>query len=334
MIFWPFLISYFIITCGLSFLETSANPYILSMGPEETSTRRLNMSQAFNPVGSLLGMFTAQSLILARLNPATREERGAMPTEVLREVTAHDLGIIRGPYVAIALVIIVFFVLIVLTKMPAKADRDRSLNLGPTFKRLLTNKRYIHSVIAQFFYVGVQIMCWTFIIHYGTELFTSPGYDMTVQEAEVLSQKYNIAAMCIFCASRFVCTHLLKFICPGRLLMSLAIGGTALILGTIFVPGIVGLYCLVGASACMSLMFPTIYGIALTGLGDDAKLGAAGLIMAILGGSVMPPVQGAIIDLGTVGPLSAVRASFVVSLICFVVIVHFGRKTYRVYVTS
>ncbi|MHC4844474.1 MAG: L-fucose:H+ symporter permease [Planctomycetota bacterium] len=319
MLFGPFLIAYFIITCGLSFLETSANPYVLSMGPEETATRRLNFSQSFNPMGSLLGMFTAQQLILARLNPATKEVRAAMDSETLRQVTASDLGIIRAPYVAIGLVIIVVLIIMALTKMPSKVNRDRTLNLGPTFKRLFTNKRYIQGVIAQFFYVAAQIMCWTFIIHYGTELFTSERYGLSVQAAEVLS----------FCVSRFICTFLLKYICPGKLLMSLAIGGFGLTLGTMFVPGIVGLYCLVGISACMSLMFPTIYGIALEGLGDDAKLGAAGLIMAILGGSVMPPLQGAIIDLGNVFWLSGVRASFILTVICFVVIAHFGFATYR-----
>jgi len=329
MVFWPFLVAYFILTCGLSFLETSANPYIISMGSEQTGTRRLNLSQAFNPMGSLLGMFTAQKLILARLNDATREAREAMDPGTLREVTAHDLGIIRMPYVGIAMLILAVLIVMALTKMPAKEDRDRTLNLGPTFRRLLANKRYVGGVIAQFFYVGAQIMCWTFIIHYGTELFTAQG--MPEQQAEVLSQKYNIAAMVIFCSSRFICTFLLRFISPGGLLMSLAVGGIGLTLGTILIPGMVGLYCLVGISACMSLMFPTIYGIALKGLGDDAKIGAAGLIMAILGGSVMPPLQGAITDLGTVFSFSAVRLSFVITLICFVVIARFGWKAFKVY---
>jgi len=329
MIFGPFLIAYFILTCGLSFLETSANPYILSMGPEETATRRLNLAQAFNPIGSLLGMFTAQRLILARINEASRDIRETMDPETLRAVTSHDLGIIRMPYVAIAFVIIAVLITMALTKMPSREDRDRSLNVMPTLKRLLASKRYIEGVIAQTFYVGVQIMCWTFIIHYGTELFTSRG--MPEQQAEVLSQKYNIVAMVIFCSSRFICTFLLKYISPGKLLMGLALGGGGLILGTIFLPGMAGLYCLVAVSACMSLMFPTIYGIALKGLGEDAKIGAAGLIMAILGGSLMPPLQGAILDLGTVGSFSAVRFSFVLSLICFMVIARFGWRTFRVY---
>jgi FHS family L-fucose permease-like MFS transporter len=327
MIFWPFLVAYFILTCGLSFLETSANPYILSMGPEETSTRRLNFSQSFNPIGSLLGMFTAQQLILARLDGASREAREAMDPEALQAVTAHDLGIIRGPYVGIGLFILVVLVIIAVTKMPRTENHGDRLDMGPTMRRLFANRRYTEGVVAQFFYVGAQIMCWTFVIHYGTELFTAQG--MAERDAEVLSQKYNIVAMVIFCLSRFICTFLLRFFTPGRLLMSLAVGGLALTTGAIFIPGIAGLYCLVGISACMSLMFPTIYGIALQGLGEDAKFGAAGLIMAILGGSVLPPLQGAITDLGTIGSMSAVRASFVLPLVCFVVIAVYGFRAYN-----
>ena len=333
MVFWPFLIAYFILTCGLSFLETGANPYIMSMGSEETATRRLNFSQAFNPVGSLLGMFTAQQLIIARLNVATAKERAAMAADELQQVTAHDLAIIRGPYVAIGLVILAFFVVVAIAKMPHSQDKTHGLDILGTLRRLFTNKRYVEGVVAQAFYVGAQIMCWTFVIHYGTRLFTSPAYGMAEQQAEVLSQKYNIVAMIIFCTSRFICTFLLKYIKPGALLLILALGGIGLTLGTIFLESIAGLYCLVGVSACMSLMFPTIYGIALKGLGEDAKIGAAGLIMAILGGSVMPPLQGCIIDQGTISlgfmTLPAVHASFVLPLACFVVIAFYGFRTHK-----
>lgn len=319
MVFGPFLVAYFILTCGLSFLETSSNPYILSMGSEETSTRRLNLAQAFNPIGSLMGMFVAQQIILTRLNTATIQERANMSSSQLQEITSNDLGIIRGPYVAIAIVIIIMFCIVAISKMP-KSSKDYSLNIKSTLPRLFSNRRYTGGVIAQFFYVGAQIMCWTFIIHYATiEL------GMTDSQA----QGYNIVAMIIFCVSRFICTFFLKYIKPGRLLMFLAIGGLLLITGTIFIKGIVGLYCLVGTSACMSLMFPTIYGIALKGLGDDAKIGSAGLIMAILGGSILPPLQGAIIDLDKVFFMSAVRFSFFLPFICFIVIIIFGYRTSR-----
>ena len=170
-------------------------------------------------------------------------------------------------------------------------------------------------------------MCWSFIIHYGTELFTSAPHNMAVRDAEVLSQKYNIVAMVTFCVSRFVCTFLLRYISPGKLLKLLATGALLLTLGTIFIPGLIGLYCLVAISACMSLMFPTIYGIALTGIGDDAKLGAAGLVAAILGGSLLTPLQGKITDLGTIGSFSAIRLSFLVVAICFVAIAIYGKYT-------
>jgi FHS family L-fucose permease-like MFS transporter len=244
-----------------------------------------------------------------------------MGAEQLRTVTAGDLAVVRVPYVGIAFVIAVVFAAIALTRMPKYGEDSRALDVGPTMRRLFGNKRYVEGVVAQFFYVGAQIMCWTFIIHYAT---------MELGLSEVQAQGYNIAAMVIFVTSRFICTFLLKYVSPGRLLMTLAIAGGLLTLGTIFVQGMVGLYCLVGISACMSLMFPTIYGIALRGLGEDAKLGAAGLIMAILGGSVMPPLQGAIIDLGTVSlgafSMAAVRASFVLPLISFVVIALYGSR--------
>ncbi|MBN2175911.1 MAG: L-fucose:H+ symporter permease [Bacteroidales bacterium] len=320
--FWPFLVAFFILTCGLSFLETSANPYILSMGSVETATRRLNLAQAFNPLGSLLGMFTAQQLILARLNTANATERAQMVPDQLAAVTSTDLAIVRFPYIAIALVILLMLILIAMARMPKLQEADHELHIGTTLKRLFGNKRYIEGVIAQFFYVGAQIMCWTFIIHYAT---------MELGMDEAAAQGYNIIAMVIFAASRFISTFLLKFIKPGRLLMMLAIGGFFLTLGTIFIRGMLGLYSLVGISACMSLMFPTIYGIALEGLGEDAKIGAAGLIMAILGGSVMPPLQGAIIDLNTVYDFSAVRVSFVLPLLSFVVITIFGYRAYKVY---
>ena len=170
-------------------------------------------------------------------------------------------------------------------------------------------------------------MCWTFIIQYGTRLFMSNG--MEEKAAEVLSQQYNIIAMVIFCCSRFICTFILKYITPGKLLSVLAVVACGLTCGVIFLQNIWGLYCLVAISGCMSLMFPTIYGIALQGMGEDAKFGAAGLIMAILGGSVMPPVQAAIIDLGTIADMPAVNISFVLPLICFIVISIYGYRSYK-----
>lgn len=326
-VYGPFLFAYFILTCGLSFLETSANPYILSMGAEETSTRRLNLAQSFNPMGSLAGMFVAKNFIQARLDPRDTAARMDLSTTEFEAVKDHDLGILANPYIVIGIIILVMLVIIAMVRMPRNADQNHSINFVPTLNRIFSFPRYREGVIAQFFYVGAQIMCWTFIIHYGTRIFMEQG--MGEQEAEILAQQYNIVAMGIFVTSRFICTFLLKYIIPGKLLMFLAIGGGLLVLGVIFIDGMAGLYCLVAVSACMSLMFPTIYGIALRGLGEDAKFGAAGLIMAILGGSVMPPLQGMVIKQDMVLSMHAENASFILPFICFVVIAIYGYRTRR-----
>ena len=325
--YYPFLVAYFILTCGLSFLETSCNPYILTMGTEETATRRLNMAQCFNPMGSLCGMYVAMNFIQAKLNPASTDERAMLSDAEFSAMRDSDLSVLIAPYLAIGAVIAIMFAVIWFTKMPKNGDQNHSINFLPTLKRIFSIDYYREGVIAQFFYVGVQIMCWTFIIQYGTRVFMNEG--MAEQEAEVLSQTYNIVAMAIFVSSRFICTYFLKFINAGALLGLLAAVGACLTLGVIFLDGRPGLYCLVAISACMSLMFPTIYGIALQGLGDDAKFGAAGLIMAILGGSVLPPLQATIIDQHELLGMPAVNLSFVLPLICFLIIISYGYRTYK-----
>ncbi len=330
MAFWAFLLSYFILTCGLSFLETSSNPYILAMGAEETSTQRLNFAQSFNPMGSITGMFVASQFILAKLDTTDEAGRRLLQEtdpEKFASIQQSDLGVIIGPYTVLGIVVLAVLVIFTIVKLPkTKGEDDNKIDLWGTFSRLTSNRKYVEGVIAQAFYVGAQIMCWTFIIQYGVNEL---GMEKSV------AQNHNIVAMSVFVSSRFICTYLLKYFSPGGLLMTLAIGGFALIGGTIFIQGVSGLYCLMGVSACMSLMFPTIYGIALKGLGDDAKLGAAGLIMAIGGGCLMPPMQGAIMDMDAFNlgfmMLSSTRVSFILPLICFVVIAIFGFRTSNVH---
>lgn len=320
--FAPFLLAYFIMTCGLSFLETTANPYILAMGPEENANRRLNFAQAFNPIGSLTGMFIARNLILANIDPtdeATRREMAESDPSALEAIRQADLDVISTPYLVLGVVVLVALVAFALSKLPAGESAEKGdSSLGATLGRISSNPRYLGGVVAQAFYVGAQIMCWTFIVQYGMN-------ELGMEAAE--AQGYNIVAMVIFVSSRFVCTYLLKFIDPGSLLGVLSVGGGLLVLGTIYLPGMTGLYCLIGVSACMSLMFPTIYGIALEGLGDDAKLASAGLIMAIGGGCIMPPLQASIMDGDGMLGVSATRASFVLPLICFVVVGAYGFMT-------
>lgn len=326
-IFGFFLVALYILTFGLAFLETTANPYILSMGSEKTSTRRLNLAQAFNPMGSLLGMFVASRFILSRLQSDERDSAGNLIFSTLSKtekaaIRTNDLMVIRNPYVMLGLVVLIMFVIIALYNMPQNKSSVTS-RTGDVFKRLFKNKKYREGVIAQIFYVGAQIMCWTFIIQYAGNL------GLTKAEA----QNYNIIAMSIFLASRFLSTFLMKYISPGQLLAIFAVGGITTTLGVIFIQGMAGLYCLIATSAFMSLMFPTIYGISLRGLeNDDAKIGAAGLVMAIVGGALMPPLQGSIIDLGTVGFLPAVNFSFVLPLISFIVIATFGFRTHKYHI--
>jgi len=346
-LFAPFLIAYFILTCGLSFLETSCNPYILTMGSPETATRRLNMAQAFNPIGSLCGMFVAMNFIQNRLNPMTTQERATLNDAEFAALRDSDLGVLIKPYLIIGIVILVMLVIFAISKLPKNGETGEKMHPLASIRRLLHIKHYREGVIAQFFYVGVQIMCWTFIIQYGTRILLQEGNytglerfiggllgadmsgGMTERNAEVLSQGYNIMAMIGFCTSRFICTYLMKFINPGQLLKILAIVGFLFVLGVIGFDSRMGLYCLIGVSLCMSLMFPTIYGIALEGLGDDAKFGAAGLIMAILGGSVLPPLQANIIDMGTIGGYPAVNLSFILPAFCFIVVMIYGQRSYN-----
>lgn len=331
-IFGFFLVSLYILTFGLAFLETTANPYILSMGSPETATRRLNLAQSFNPMGSLLGMTVASQIILPALESDNATGNMAYETLSAAEKAAirtHDLATIRDPYVVLGFVVIVMLVVIALVKMPKRESADHEVHAWHSFKRLIKNKIYREGVIAQVFYVGAQIMCWTFIIQYGENL----GLEKSV------AQRFNIVAMAIFLSSRFISTLLMKYLNPRFMLMLFAIGGMLTISGVILIQGMAGIYFLVATSAFMSLMFPTIYGIALDDIGDDATLGAAGLVMAIVGGALMPLLQAKIIDAGgsgyndiqLFGFISEVNFSFIVPFVCFVVITIYGWRTYKAY---
>ncbi|MBT3382901.1 MAG: L-fucose:H+ symporter permease [Prolixibacteraceae bacterium] len=325
-IFGFFLVSLYILTFGLAFLETTANPYIMSMGSEETATRRLNFAQSFNPMGSIFGMFIASRVILSALESDKRDAAGNLIFDTLTAaekavIRTNDLGIIRNPYVILGFFVIIMLVVIAVAKMPKRENADHSIRTKDSFKRLVKNIKYREGVIAQVFYVGAQIMCWTFIIQYADNL--------GIPKAE--AQQYNIVAMAIFIASRFISTFLMKFLNAKLMLTLFAMGGLITTTGVILIGGMPGLYLLVATSAFMSLMFPTIYGIALTGIGEDTTLGAAGLVMAIVGGALMPPLQGLIIDQGIIGFLPAVNFSFILPWFSFVVIALYGYRTLKVH---
>ena len=327
-----FCCSLYILTFGLAFLETTANPFILSLGSKETSTRRLNLAQAFNPMGSLSGMAVASLIVLPNLWSDRRDEAGQIIFGTLSEaekadIRLHDLAVIRDPYVCIGLIVLIMFIVIALMKMPKTQQTEAKtghVSVRTTLSNLFHNTIYREGVIAQFFYVAAQIMVWTFIIHYADHL----GINKTT------AQMYNIVAMSLFLSSRFIATFLMKYV-NGRLLLAIfGIGAAVATTGCILIEGMMGLYCLVGISFFMSLMFPTIYGIALENVDPyDTTLGAAFLVMAIVGGACMPVLQGAIIDMGgtehVLFGLPSVNVSYVLPLICFLVITLYGLRSYK-----
>ncbi len=323
-----FLASLYILTFGLAFLETTANPYILSMGPEATATQRLNLAQAFNPMGALAGLFVAKQFILNSLLSNNTDASGKIIFDTLDEtakavIRTNDLMVIRNPYVILGLFVLVILMVIAMAKMPESKDRSGKIDFGATMKRLVKNRNFVEGTLAQLFYVGAQIMVWTYIYQYAESIGIS-NFDAV---------NYGYASLGIFLIGRWICTFLLRYIQPTKLLSIFAILAMGFTLGAIFLEGISGLYSLVGVSFAMSLMFPTIYGIALEGLGEDSKFAAAFLVMAIVGGAIMPTLKGMILDLGGKGysdvrilGVPEVNFSFVLPLVCFLMVLLFSLR--------
>ncbi len=320
-----FCLSLYILTFGLAFLETTANPFILSLGSKETSTRRLNLAQAFNPMGSLSGMAVASLIVLPSLWSDRRDETGKIIFETLSEaekatIRVHDLEVIRNPYVILGVVVLVMFLIIAMKKMTQTSAEGKQASAKTTLSRLWHNSIYREGVVAQMFYVAAQIMVWTFIIQYADYLGIN----------KATAQNYNILAMVMFLCGRFISTFLMKYLNSRLLLTIFGIGASLCAIGTIAIVGIYGLYCLVGISIFMSLMFPTIYGIALENVdSEDTSLGAAFLVMAIVGGAIMPPLQGMIIDMEVIAGHPAVNVSFVLPLICYCIVTIYGMRSYN-----
>lgn len=385
-----YFIAIFIVASGCSLLETTCNPYVLSLGPKETAVRRLNFAQAFNPLGSMIGIVMAQQLILAHLNPATAEERAVLKVTdpaKLDSIINKELFWVCAPYVglcAIAAIIWFFFlrdshektteyvekasgggrrvaIAAAFSVVPLTAlyllfpDMDKVawilfgmlgpvayLVIMPSYREmlmtLLGKPRYWMGVIAQFFYVGVQIAAWTWLNVYCQK-------EIGVDAAHAAT--YYTISIVLFILCRWVSTYYMKKFNPASMMTLFAIAAIVCCLGTIYIPSTVlftlgsikfsgNILCLMAMSGCMSLMFPTIYGIALGELGKEVKLGAAGLIIAILGGAIITPWMSSCIDSGTLNGLvsgfstvvdanlhtssAAVRSAFFVPAICFAVV--------------
>ena len=305
-----FLFAIYVMACGCAVLETTANPYILSMGSRETATRRLNIAQTFNPVGAVCGILISRHFILSELNTADAAERGGMSSEALIEIQSHELAAVSGTYMLIGVGLLILLCIIFFTRMPSFKDESESAPISQTVTRLWQNRTYRFGVLTQFFYVGVQTCVWSFTIRY-----VMVELDCLEKEASIMFL-YSILAFTLF---RFIFTWLMKYVAPSRLLFLASILAIIFTVGAISTSGITGVICLTAISATMSLMFPTIYGIALEGMEPaDTKIGASGLIMAILGGALLTPLQAWVSD------IAGIRLSFTVSLICFVVILTYA----------
>lgn len=305
-----FLAALFILAGGLAILETTANPYIFELGPAETGIRRLNLAQSFNPIGSITGVLLSKFFILANLHQANEAERAAMDDARLIAIQQQELTAVMGPYVGVALITLLIGIVIAVTPMPVARDNDRALQLGQTFGRLLKIPNYWWGVVAQFFYVGAQIGVWSFTIRYVM-------IELNVQEDTAAN--YYLAALVLFTAFRFLSTYLMKFFPAHQMLGLLAFIAIVLTSTVVFAGGKVGVFALVGISGCMSLMYPTIYGLSVKPLGLDTKLGSSFLVMAILGGALITAVQGKVSDM-----TGSIHYAFFVPLICFVVIAYYA----------
>lgn len=308
-----FLAALFILAAGLSILETSANPFVMAMGPIENATRRLNLAQAFNPVGTNIGVFLAATLILPNLHIAEAADRAMMAEEVLRDVQAAELNAVMIPYVGMAVILMLIWLAIAIKTVPASREKTAAsleqIHFAASLKRLLANRHYRFGVIAQFFNVAAQVCVWTFTIQY---------VQQAIGGSEANAADYLQYSLLVFLVSRFVMTWLMGFIKPTLLLTILGLSGFGLAIFAMLSVNIAGVWAVVAISACLSLMFPTIYGVALQGLGEDTKFGAAGLVMAILGGALMPMLQGAVID-------SANTAfSYIVPAACLLLVAAYG----------
>src|SRR3954464_163332 len=297
-----FLIALFVLAAGLSILETSANPFVIAMGPEINATQRLNLAQSFNPVGANIGVLLGAVLILPRITPESAKT--SMTADQLLRAQEQDLSLVLKPYTGIAIALLLIWLLIAFRKIQVPEEHAHfGVEEGRTgaLGRLWHNRHYRYGVVAQFLNVGAQVCAWTFTIQYAQDVVHVPTAN---------SGWYLQASLILFLISRFVMTYLLGIIRPTKLLFAMGMLGVLLALVAVVSPNMLGLICVVGISASLSLMFPTIYGVALHGLGPDTKFGAAGLVMAILGGALLPPIMGLIMD------RASTSAGFIVPAVC------------------
>lgn len=350
-----FLFAILVLFAGLSILETSTNSYVCAIGPEKTATRRLNFAQSFNPFGAITGVVISQIFILSQLNTMTAAERATISDAELAAVQSAELNSVTTTYVILGCVMLVILLAIALTKMPKLKEGDE-MDIKGSFKRLIHNKNYVWGVVAQFFDIGAQIAVWSYVIRYAMHnlhfdaVISSLGAGATSDQiigalrhvepvaggfysvceavgldallprtAEQAGATYYIMSLILFVLSRFLCTWLMKWFKPRKMLATVAALGVLCCLGTVFGKGFFGVYCLMGISGCLSLMFPTIYGFGIKGLGEDTKLGGSGMVMAIAGASVLTQIEGILSDQS-----GSIANAYIVPAVAFAVILYYA----------
>ncbi len=358
--FLMYLTAILVLFAGLSVLETSTNSYVYVIGPPSTATQRLNFSQSFNPFGAITGVVLSQVFILSHLNIMGATERASITHEELVKIQGNELDAVTMTYVTVGLVMVILLLMILFTKMPRLKEEDKRLDFGGTFRRLMKNKNYVWGVIAQFFYVGAQIAVWSFIIRYVMQqlhfdsIIASMDHPSTAdiiarlrvvepvaatfysfidwiglepllpRTAEQAGATYYIMSLILFVIFRFICTGLMRFIKPRNILTTLALVAFVLGIIAIYSNGFAGVYALMGISACMSLMFPTIYGLGVTGLGEDTKIGGSGMVMAIAGAAVLTQIQGIVSD-----EAGSIKLAYWVPSIAFLIIAYYSAVVVR-----
>ena len=306
-----FLGALFVVASGLSFLETSANPMIAAMGPPESADQRLNFAQTFNPLGTIVGVFLGKELILSD-HHFTPEQIRAMEPAAQAAWRAGELSAVKLPYLGIACVVLLWALLVAVAKFPPMAQRisaDADSGAGG-FRGLLAFRRYWLGVLAQFAYVGAQVGVWSFVIRYTQ--FNTPG------TAEKVAANNLIITLTLFFAGRFIGTLLMSKFRPAALLAAFAVADVALCAIAALSGGNTGLYALMATSFFMSIQFPTIFTMSLRGLGTHTKSGSSFLVMAIVGGAVVPPIMGLVSD------ASSINMAMLVPALCFVAVFLFA----------
>jgi FHS family L-fucose permease-like MFS transporter len=324
--YYPFLSAYFIMTCGLSFLQTSCNPYVYSLGDKRYGIQRVNASQTFNALGTLGGWLLARE-VFSHMSPIDAHQRMSMPLQQFNAIKDHDLGVMIQPYIVMGIIVVALLLLVMLIQIPEPAGIRITRSLRDRISALKDNKNYRQGVIAEVCYVGAELMCWSFIYQYGFRIFTAEG--MTEQACNQELQTFTFLSLLCFTLGRMGSTWLMQWFSPSRMLAFAGIAAMVGVIGTILFTDRNGLYCLVFVSGCMSLMFPTIFGLSMHNLGDHTKMGSAGLIMAILGGSLFPPLQAIIVNSGiSLLGVPSINVSFILPLCCFGVVVWYAHQAY------